>query len=132
MESKRRRVLVGNLQAKPAGLPKISSQLLRPSSLALTVVVVLVNPRSVEFIDDRVKVIVAYGKCKVTPPISRLRDFAKLVDLVKNNALIRGNSDNRHAVFLLDQSEIQNVLVKTDAGRQISGVEMQVVNRVPC
>ena len=76
VESKRRRVLVGNLQAKPAGLPKVSAQLLRPPSFALTVVVVLVNPRSVEFVDDRVKVIVTYGKCKVTPPISRFRDFA--------------------------------------------------------
>ena len=55
VESKRRRVLVGNLQAKPAGLPKISTQLLRPSSLSLTMVVVLVNPRTVEFADDRAR-----------------------------------------------------------------------------
>src|SRR4029077_7142110 len=131
VESKRRRVFVGYLQAKTAGLPKVSAQLLRPSSFALTVVVVLINPRLVEFVDDRVKVIVTYGKGKVAASISRLRHFAQLVHLVKNNALIRGNSDHGHAVFLLDQSEIQNTLVKTDAGLQVRGVEMQVVDSRP-
>ena len=55
MQRKCRRILVGNLQAKTAGFPKVSAQLLRPSSLSLTVVVVLVNPRSVEFVDDRAR-----------------------------------------------------------------------------
>ena len=91
MKSKGRRILVGNLQAKPARLPKVGAQLLRPPSFALAMVIVLVDSRSVEVIHDRVKVIVAYGKCEVAASIGRLRDFAKLVDLVKNNALIRGN-----------------------------------------
>jgi hypothetical protein len=116
MESKRRRVLVGYLQAKPAGLPKVSAQLPRSPAFAFPVIVVLVNSRSVEFVDNRVKVIVGYGKGEMAASIGRLRNFAKLVDLVKNNALIRGNSDNGHAVFLLDQSEIQDAPVETYAG----------------
>jgi hypothetical protein len=39
---------------------------LRPPSFALSVVVVLVNPCPMEFVDDRVKVIVTYGECKDT------------------------------------------------------------------
>src|SRR5262245_42024967 len=96
------RVLVGNLQAKTTGLPEICAQLLRSPSFALAVVVVLVNSRSVEFVDDRVKVVVGHGECKMTAAIGRLGNLAKLVDLVENDALIRRNSDHGHAVSLLD------------------------------
>src|SRR5262245_18554225 len=102
MKSKRRRVLVGNLQAKPAGLPEICPQLPRYPSFPLAVVVVLINFRLMEVVDDRVKVVVGHGKGKMTASIGRLGNFAKLVDLVKNYTLIRGNSDYRHPVLLLD------------------------------
>src|SRR5215510_8085115 len=119
MFGKRRRVLVGNLQAKPAGLPEVSAQLLRSPSLALAVVVVLINSLSMEFVDDRVKVIVGHCKSKMPASIGRLGNFAKLVDLVKNYTLIRGNSDHGHAVSLLDQIKIQDTFVKIDASVQI-------------
>src|SRR5262249_40905646 len=96
------RIFIGNLQTKTAGLPKVSAQLPWPSSFALAVVVVLINSRSMEFVDNRVKVVVGDGKSKMTATIGRLGNLAKLVDLVKNYTLIRGNSDHRHAVSLLD------------------------------
>src|SRR5262249_2242734 len=96
------RIFIGNLQAKPAGAPEICAQLLRSPAFALAVVVVLINSRSMEFVDDRVKVVVGDGKSKMTATIGRLGNLAKLVDLVKNYTLIRGNSDHRYAVSLLD------------------------------
>src|SRR5215510_2751633 len=96
------RIFIGNLQAKTVGLPKVSAQLPWSSSFALAVVVALVNPRSMELVDDLVKVVVGHGKSKMTATIGHLGNLAKLVDLVKNYTLIRGNSDHRHAVSLLD------------------------------
>src|SRR5262245_38867454 len=121
------RVLVGNLQAKPAGLPEVSAQLLRSPSLALAVVVVLINSGSMEFVDDRAKVIVGHGKGKMTASIGRLGNLAKLVDLVKNYTLIRGNSDHGHTVSLLDYAKIQDTFVKIDTGIQIRRVEVQMM-----
>src|SRR5262249_18896548 len=88
--SERRRVLISNLQTKPARLFKVSTQLLRPPTFAFTVVVPFVNSGSVKLVDNGVKVIVSYSKCEVTTSIGRFRYFAQLIDLVENNALIRG------------------------------------------
>src|SRR5262249_17732125 len=121
------RIFIGNLQAKPAGLPEICAQLLRSPSFALAVVVVLINSRSMEFVDDRVKVNVGHCKSKMPASIGRLGNFAKLVDLVENDTLIRGNSDHRHAVSLLDQTKIQDTFVKIDTDIQIRSIEVQVM-----
>src|SRR5215510_9256018 len=63
----------------------------------------------------------------MTASIGRLGNFAKLVDLVKNYTLIRGNSDHGHTVSLLDYATIQDTFVKIDTGIQIRGVEVQVM-----
>src|SRR5207249_2888610 len=123
-----RRILVGDLQAKTAGLLEISPELFRPSPFSLPMVIVLVDPGPMELVDDRVKIVVGYRKCKVAASISGFRDFAQLADLIENYALVRRNSDNRHAVFLFDQIEIENTLVEIDARIQIGGIEMQVVD----
>src|SRR5215471_18808372 len=96
------RIFIGNLQAKTAGFPKVSAQLPWPPSFALAVVVALINSRSMEFVYDRAKVVVGHGKGKMPASIGRLGNLAKLVDLVKNYTLIRGDSDHGHAVSLLD------------------------------
>jgi len=62
MHGEGRRILVGNLQAKAAGFFKISAELPRPPAFSLSMIVMLVNPRSMEFVNDRVKVVVRYGK----------------------------------------------------------------------
>src|SRR5438309_7353137 len=123
-----RRILVGDLQAKTAGLLEISPELFRPSPFSLPMVIVLIDPGPMELVDDRVKIVVGYRKCKVAAPIGGFRDFAQLADLIENYALARRNSDNRHAVFLFDQIEIENALVEIDARIQIGRIEMQVVD----
>src|SRR5262245_30423109 len=80
-----------------------------------------------ELVDDLVKVIVGHGKGKMTASIGRLGNFAKLVDLVKNYTLIRGDSDHGHAVSLLDQAKTQDIFVKIDTGIQIRSIEVQVM-----
>ena len=122
-----RRILVGNLKAKPAGFFKISPELLRSSAFSLPMIVTLINSRSMKFLNDRVKVIVSHCESEVAASISCFCDFAELIDLIEDNALTRRNADNGHAVFLFDQIEIQKVVVEIHAGIQIGGVEMEMV-----
>src|SRR2546427_9234138 len=86
-----RRILVGDLQAKTAGLLEISPELFRPSPFSLPMVIVLIDPGPMELVDDRVKIVVGYRKCKVAAPIGGFRDFAQLADLIENYALARRN-----------------------------------------
>ena len=100
MPGKFRRVLVRDLQAKPAGLPEVSAQLFRTAAFAFAVIVALVDARSMKFIDNRVKILIAHVEGKMAPAIRCFRHFAELARAVQNDTLPRRHSHNAKSVLL--------------------------------
>ena len=100
MPGKFRRVLVRDLQAKPAGLPEVSAQLFWAAAFAFAVIVALFDARSVKLIDNRMKILIAHVEGKMAPAIRCFRHFAELARAVQNDTLPRRHSHNTKSVLL--------------------------------
>jgi len=122
-----RRVLVRDLQAKPAGLPEVSAQLFRTAAFAFAVIVALVDARSMKFIDNRVKILIAHVEGKMTPTICGFRHFAELARAIQNHALTRRHSYDGKSVLAFFQPAIQKFSVETDARIKIRRIEVQMM-----
>src|SRR6476469_6003498 len=127
MPGKFRRVLVRDLQAKPAGLPEISAQLFWAAAFAFAVIVALFDARSMKLIDNRVKILIAHVEGKMAPAIRCFRHFAEFARAVQNDTLPRRHSHDGKSVLAFFQPAIQKFSVETDARIKIRRIEVQMM-----
>ncbi|HLN84854.1 MAG TPA: hypothetical protein VK200_00285, partial [Candidatus Limnocylindrales bacterium] len=122
-----RRVLVRDLQTKPARFPEVSAQLFRAPALAFAVIVAFFNAGGMKLIDNRMKILIAHVEGKMAPAIGGFCHFAELARAIQNHALTRRHSYDGKSVPAFFQPAIQEFSVETDASIKIRRIEVQMM-----